>query len=177
MYCDVQVGEGRELLVTATGAVPLPLRVRQLRGETTDIRLHPVQVRPVCVSVVALFPGLSHLRFLISYSLQTAGEGLGDPVVCDIMYLWMERASTVHVLTEVLCHKLLMCTYIQLYMYTYMYQHSYAYKSSAIEPTVHVHVSSSSILHSGAHQASEGGDGECDVACADRSSLWLVEDR
>jgi len=60
-------------------------------------------------------------------------------------------------------------------MYMYMYQHSYTYKSSAIEPTVHV--SSSSILHSGAHQASEGGDGECDVACADSSSLWLVEDR
>ena len=74
MYCDVQVGEGRELLVTATGAVPLPPRVRQLRGETTDIRLHPVQVRPVCMSVVALFPGLSHLRFLIAYSLQTAGK-------------------------------------------------------------------------------------------------------
>ena len=121
MYSDVQVGEGRELLVTATGAVPLPLRVRQLRGETTDIRLHPVQVRPVCMSVVALFPGLSHLRFWIAYSLQNRREGLGDPVVCDIMYLWMECASTVHVLTEILHHKLLMCTYIQLYMY--MYQH------------------------------------------------------
>lgn len=90
MYCDVQVGEGRELLVTATGAVPLPLRVRQLRGETTDIRLHPVQVRPVCMSVVALVPGLSRLRFLIAYSLQSRREGLGGPVVCDIMCLWME---------------------------------------------------------------------------------------